>query len=288
MRYSRWIPTAWRLTGLFVIAALVSACPSSIPVQAQGMTLRERLAGFRIGVHRGGSLHRDSNTLHRFEAARQAGADIIETDLRLTKDGIPIIIHDPTLDGSTNGSGRVEEKTLEEIKTLRVAGKYPIPTFEETLQWSAGRIIINAEFKTRDVIAPAIALVQQYSAHEWVYFQTKSDPERYFSARALDQKINLLYKPEDEASLKWALELDDENLVIIELGIGMDTPEIIERVHAAGKLASKNAWHYAVFDEFFDSAADRVFEKDIDIAITNRAAWGVVERERFNKTPARP
>lgn len=234
-------------------------------------SLRERLAGFSVGAHRGGAYGLDSNTLHRFEKARRKGADIVEMDLRATKDGVPVVIHDEKLSGfGKSGRGVVSEMTLADVKRRRAFPCYPIATFEEVLQWAKGRVVINAEFKTLDVIAPAIQLVQQYDAFDWVYFQTKSDHARYEKARNEDARVNLLYKPIDDDDLLWALGLDDENLVVIELYAPTRTPENIALIHEHGKLASENSWHFSRTREFFRPACRKVFALGIDIAITER------------------
>ncbi len=234
-------------------------------------SLQERLTGFSVGAHRGGMWGLDSNTLHRFDKARRKGADIVEMDLRATKDGVPAVIHDEKLSGfGKSGRGVVSKMTLADVKRRRAFPCYPIATFEEVLQWAKGRIVINAEFKTLDVIVPAIRLVQQYDAFDWVYFQTKSDHARYEMARSADERVNLLYKPIDDADLLWALGLNDDNLVVIELYAPTRTAENIALIHAHGKLASENAWHFSRTREFFRPACKKVFALGIDIAITER------------------
>lgn len=69
-------------------------------------------------AHRGASLHRPENTLPAFEYAIEVGADVIEMDLLTTADGEIVTIHDETVDRTTDGSGRVDEFTLEELQEL--------------------------------------------------------------------------------------------------------------------------------------------------------------------------
>ncbi|EUJ36413.1 glycerophosphoryl diester phosphodiesterase [Listeria weihenstephanensis FSL R9-0317] len=71
-----------------------------------------------IFAHRGSSGAHPENTLPAFLAAVESGADGIELDVQLTKDGIPIVIHDDKVNRTTNGSGVVRELTLREIKKL--------------------------------------------------------------------------------------------------------------------------------------------------------------------------
>jgi len=256
---------AMRILPLILLLILEFTAP------AHAESLRERLAGFSVGAHRGGAYGLDSNTIHRFEKAKHKGADIVEMDLRATKDGVPVVIHDEKLAGfGKAGRGVVSEMTLAEVKACKAFPFYPIPTFEEVLQWADGTIVVNAEFKTLDVILPSIKLIQKYDAYDWVYFQTKSDHARYEMARSEDSRVNLLYKPVDDADLLWALGLDDENLVVIELYAPTRTPENIERIHAHRKLASENSWHFSRTRELFGAACKKVFALGIDIAITER------------------
>src|SRR5579859_6241329 len=80
--------------------------------------------------HRGEHLHHPENTMPAFHAAVDAGADFIEVDVRTTSDGKLVLMHDATVDRTTNGHGEVAAMTLEEIRKLD-AGGAKVPTFEE-------------------------------------------------------------------------------------------------------------------------------------------------------------
>ena len=71
---------------------------------------------FRVIAHRGASAYAPENTLAAFRRAIASGVGVIEIDLRATKDGVPVILHDETLNRTTNGSGAVANYTLEELK----------------------------------------------------------------------------------------------------------------------------------------------------------------------------
>src|SRR5262249_12245780 len=85
-------------------------------------SLRERLTGFRVGAHRGGMSFPDQNTIHRFEQARQAGVDIVEADLRVSRDGEVFLFHDKTMDALTTCLGPIGAKTAGEIRACRLRG----------------------------------------------------------------------------------------------------------------------------------------------------------------------
>ena len=74
---------------------------------------------FMITAHRGASFEFPENTLLSMEKAVEAGADMIEFDLRGTSDDIPILLHDETIDRTSNGKGRPEDYTLSELKKFQ-------------------------------------------------------------------------------------------------------------------------------------------------------------------------
>lgn len=101
-----------------------------------------------VVAHRGDFSFAPENSLPALENAIFFGADIVETDVRLTKDGRIVIMHDETVDRTTTGSGRVSELTLADLKRLRLkksdGGRtsYTIPTLEELIHASDGRVYL--------------------------------------------------------------------------------------------------------------------------------------------------
>ncbi len=97
-------------------------------------------------AHRGASTEHPENTLVAFEAAVAAGADAVELDVRLTADGVPVILHDLDVSVVTDGTGHVHRMTLREVKRLRVHGE-EVPTLAEVLTLLSGRIAVDVEIK---------------------------------------------------------------------------------------------------------------------------------------------
>jgi len=105
-------------------------------------------------AHRGCKAKYPENTLAAFEGAIHAGAHMIELDVTLTRDRKLVVIHDDTLDRTTNGKGAVWDFSLDEIRKLdagtwfhpRFSGE-KIPLLEEVLDLAAGRIMVNIEIK---------------------------------------------------------------------------------------------------------------------------------------------
>ena len=115
-----------------------------------------------VVAHRGYRAKYPENTIAAFEAAIAAEADMIELDICLTSDRIPVVIHDKTLDRTTNSKGLVSAHTLAELKELDAGSWFgaefkgeAIPTLEELMMKIKGRITVNIEIKPESFEAPA-------------------------------------------------------------------------------------------------------------------------------------
>ena len=117
-----------------------------------------------IIAHRGDSAHRPENTLASFASALEVGADLIELDVQLTRDGHPVVIHDPTVDRTTDGEGPVVDLTLADLR--RLSAGYParfgsdyagerVLTLTEVLGFLRGRCRVMIEIKAEAVTADA-------------------------------------------------------------------------------------------------------------------------------------
>ncbi|MGW3097624.1 glycerophosphodiester phosphodiesterase [Streptomyces sp. NPDC001102] len=95
--------------------------------------------------HRGVMGVEPENTLRSFVAAQQAGLDVIELDLHLSKDGALVVMHDTDVDRTTDGTGPIAEKTLSELRALDAGRGEHVPVFEEVLD--AVRTPLQAEIK---------------------------------------------------------------------------------------------------------------------------------------------
>jgi glycerophosphoryl diester phosphodiesterase len=105
-----------------------------------------------IVAHRGASATHPENTLPAFEAAVTSGADLVELDVRLTRDGVPIVLHDADVSRRTGATGLCHELTLREIKRLDASGgeggeRLEIPTLGEALELLSGRVGVDVEIK---------------------------------------------------------------------------------------------------------------------------------------------
>lgn len=115
----------------------------------------------KIG-HRGAKGHEPENILVSFEKAIEMGADGIELDVHLSIDGHLIVIHDETIDRTTNGKGVVNQLTLQELKSFRINDKYSIPILEEVLDLVNQRCFVNIELKNKDTAEKVVQLLAHY------------------------------------------------------------------------------------------------------------------------------
>jgi glycerophosphoryl diester phosphodiesterase len=109
-------------------------------------------------AHRGFSGQAPENTLASFKKAIESGSDMIELDVRLSKDGQVVVVHDNTIDKTTNGRGKVADYTLKELKQFDAGSWFApqfsgeqIPTLKEVLESAKGRILVNIEIKNESL-----------------------------------------------------------------------------------------------------------------------------------------
>jgi glycerophosphoryl diester phosphodiesterase len=104
-----------------------------------------------VAAHRGDWRNAPENSLQAYKLAIEMGVDIIETDLAKTSDGIIVVMHDVTIDRSTNGKGKPSDYTFEQLRTFRlrdglgVVTKHSIPTLEEVMTLAKGKVLVNLD-----------------------------------------------------------------------------------------------------------------------------------------------
>lgn len=129
-----------------------------------------------VGAHRGASSYAPENTLIAFREAIRLGAHFLELDVHLTKDNIPVVIHDATLDRTTSYQGRVRDFTSSEIKNIGC-----VPTLGEVLTVGKGSILFNIELKPEDddrelLARQVIALIEQQNLTDQVLISSFDHP----------------------------------------------------------------------------------------------------------------
>ena len=116
--------------------------------------------------HRGASAYEPENTIRSFMKAIEMGVDAVEMDVRLTKDGIPIVIHDEDLKRVCGVDAKVRDLTLEEVKKYKVFGSEPIPTLEEALNAIDSRVGVLIELKEVGIESKVLEIVDKLGLKE--------------------------------------------------------------------------------------------------------------------------
>lgn len=123
----------------------------------------------KIG-HRGARGYEPENTLISFKKAVELGVDQIELDIHLSTDGVVMVIHDETLDRTTNGTGLVSDFTCLQLQAFQVDKKQLIPTLEEVLNAIDKKCSVNIEIKSNDLAIQLVAIIERYLAEKkWTY-----------------------------------------------------------------------------------------------------------------------
>ena len=104
-----------------------------------------------LGGHRGNPYEHPENTLASFASAIGLGVDVIECDVHLTADGQLAVIHDHTLDRTTNGKGRVGHQTMLALSGLDAGNGERVPELAEVLELARGRVGVAIEIKSQPV-----------------------------------------------------------------------------------------------------------------------------------------
>ena len=131
--------------------------------------------------HRGALSTEPENTLRSFETAVRVGCDEIELDLRVTADGQLVVLHDPTVDRTTNGSGAVADLTLAELQALDAGKGQRVPTWAEAA--ASVDVGIQAEVKALAAIPPLLESLQADSPLAGRTIVTSFDAEVLLTVR---------------------------------------------------------------------------------------------------------
>jgi glycerophosphoryl diester phosphodiesterase len=125
----------------------------------------------KIG-HRGARGHEPENTLIGFQKAIDLHVDRIELDVHLSSDNELMVIHDETVDRTTDGKGLVNQFSLPELKRFRIEKEHTIPTLSEVLSLIDQKCEVNIELKSYEAADKVVDLIEKYvSEKKWNYNQ---------------------------------------------------------------------------------------------------------------------
>jgi glycerophosphoryl diester phosphodiesterase len=164
--------------------------------------------------HRGEHLAHVENTLPAFQAAIDAGADYFELDVRTTSDGRLVLMHDRSVDRTTNGKGLVRDLTFDQIRALDAGGSQ-VPTFEEALDLAHGKIGVYVDSKDIAPAALVVALEKMDMSDQVVIY---GDGLFLKGVQALRPSLKVMPEADDAATLKRLLEALHPRVIAFDAG----------------------------------------------------------------------
>ncbi len=189
-----------RVEFIFVTAALFFFTIGILvqPVMSQELSLPDLYHSnddsFLVIAHRGASAQYPENTMPAFKGAVEMEAEMIEVDVMMSSDGVPVLFHDDKLDDHSDGKGLLKDYTFRELRNLDVGSWFSeeykgekMPALEEVIEFASGKIALNIEIKTEAVTdelyggveEKSLELVKQYGMEDHVIFSS-------FDYRALE------------------------------------------------------------------------------------------------------
>jgi glycerophosphoryl diester phosphodiesterase len=120
-----------------------------------------------ITAHRACKGHAPENTLVGIRAALKLGADAMEIDVHCTRDGVPVLLHDSTVDRTTDGRGEIASLSLRQARKLDAGGGESIPALRDVLKEIDGRALLVVEVKALDIEEAVLAAVARARALDW-------------------------------------------------------------------------------------------------------------------------
>ena len=216
-----------------------------------------------VVAHRGANHLAPENTMAAAWVCVELGVDFVEIDVRTSKDGVLYVLHDATLDRTTNGTGRISEVTSEYIDSLDAGSWFDprfkdekVPRLETFLKTFSRRINIYYDVKDAD-LTRLLDLIKKYRGERKCFFWF-SDDQRALELRKLDKYIPLKMNAVDVAGLKRVLAYNPQ---IIEYRLENLTPDFVRfcrqndlklMAHALGDGAEDN------YETIVESSADMV------------------------------
>ncbi|WP_137681333.1 glycerophosphodiester phosphodiesterase family protein [Aurantiacibacter suaedae] len=179
-------PAVFAAVPCLVLAACVPPAPEFASASSRTAELERRLAGpdgsVMVVAHRGCWREASENSLDAIEACIAAGIDMVELDVRATRDGQLVLLHDTTLDRTTNGSGPLDQMDSAEVSKLHLRegqGRGApltdrhVPTLEQALAAAKGRILINLDAKV-DLTDQALSLIAEHGDMDQILFKAEA------------------------------------------------------------------------------------------------------------------
>lgn len=184
--------------------------------------------------HRGDWRYAPENSLMAVQRCIDLGLDIVEIDVRLTKDGHLVAMHDKTVDRTTNGSGLLSDLTLAEVKELRLKNacgvrhsRQQVPTLEEIMTLTKDKIMVNLDKTEGETVKEAYEILKKTGTVEQAIFKG-NDPLELMRERYGNLMDSIVYMPKiwyDTPNKKEYLQKFNEELKPVAYEMLFDTEE---------------------------------------------------------------
>lgn len=174
-----------------------------------------------VYAHRGASVEYPENTLAAFRRAVDLGVDGIELDVHLSADGHLVVMHDETVDRTTNGSGAIEEMTLAEIKALDAGNGESVPTLGEVLDLVGRALHVDIEVKA-NAAGEAVLKELEGRNSRWLISSFKWDVLQYVRSRDAEADLWPLTVGASDDAIAMAKEIGAPALAISRKGLDED------------------------------------------------------------------
>lgn len=187
----------------------------------------------KIVGHRGVAGYAPENTLRAFEYAIELGCDRTELDVHLSKDGEVIVIHDDNVSRVTDGTGKVADLSLAELKRLRCPEGQEIPTLQEVINITKGKIGLQIELKAKGTPEPVCSLLRKNEIEEdtlVISFRAKL----LRKIKQLNSKLQVGLLFHSAPSKLWDL-VEDIPCDAIAPKHSAVTSELVDKAHRLGK-----------------------------------------------------
>jgi glycerophosphoryl diester phosphodiesterase len=213
----------------------------------------------RIG-HRGAAGHDPENTLAAIQKGIALGVDFVEIDLRRTADGVLVVLHDKTVNRTTNGKGRVDQLSLQEVKKFNAGNGEHIPTLKEVLKVAAGEAGLMLELKVKGMAQQTAEVVREAGFRDPViYASFLHDELQHVRTVEPEASLMVLFGGLSRASVARAIKYGSS---YVGLRHDKTTRVLVDSFHRAGLL---------VFVYTADAPSDiqRALSLDVDGVISN-------------------
>ncbi len=195
-----------------------------------------------ISVHRGGGEMPGlpENCLDSFEWISMQMPCIIECDVQMTKDSVLVMMHDETLDRTSNGHGKISDKTYAELQSLKLRDnfgtmtEYPIPKLDEILKWGKGKVVYTLDVKKNVPYKKVIERVNALKAEEYAIMITYN-ANQAFEIYHIDPTLLISVGIMQESDYFRLMEggIPDENMIAF-IGTREPKKELIDFIHSKG------------------------------------------------------